>query len=168
VDSLAFAAVFDRHWPKLFRYCVFRAGTSGEDIVAETFRVAFDQRDRYDGRADAGPWLFGIATNLLRELFRRTARADRALHRAVADVELDSVDGVIDRLDAQLARPELAAVLARMSPVERDALLLHACAELSFEEIARATSVPIGTVSSRIRRAKVQMRAHFDSLEVCR
>jgi RNA polymerase sigma-70 factor (ECF subfamily) len=55
-----------------------------------------------------------------------------------------------------------------MSPVQRDALLLHACAELSFEEIARATSVPIGTVSSRIRRAKVQMRAHFDSLEVCR
>jgi len=168
VDPLAFASVFDRHWPKLYRYCAFRAGTAGEDIAAETFRVAFDQRARYDGREDAGPWLFGIATNLLRELFRRSARADRALSRVIGDVEFDSVDGVIDRLDAQLARPELASVVARMSPVERDALLLHACAELTFEEIARATSVPVGTVSSRIRRAKVQMRAHFESLEVYR
>ena len=74
-DPPAFAAVFDRHWTGIHRYCVSRAPLVGEDVAAETFRVAFDERARFDPRyADAGPWLYGIATNLLRHHFRRSAR----------------------------------------------------------------------------------------------
>ena len=63
-DGSAFAGVFDRHWPAIHRWCVSRAGPAGEDLAAETFRVAFDERARFDPRyADAGPWLYGIATN---------------------------------------------------------------------------------------------------------
>jgi RNA polymerase sigma factor (sigma-70 family) len=164
----AFAAVFDRHWASIHRYCVVRAGPPGEDVAAETFRVAFDQRGRYDGRDDASPWLFGIATNLLREWFRRSARAQRAIRRSAVEPATDPFDGALDRVEAERLGPELAAALATLSSVERDALLLHACAELSYEEIARATAVPIGTVRSRIHRARTHVRAHLDALEVCR
>ncbi len=55
LDPAAFGVVFDRHWVRIHRYCVVRAGPPGEDVAAETFRVAFDRRLDYDGRADAEP-----------------------------------------------------------------------------------------------------------------
>ncbi len=64
LEPAAFGIVFDRHWVRIHRYCVVRAGPPGEDVAAETFRVAFDRRADYDGRADASPWLYGIATNV--------------------------------------------------------------------------------------------------------
>ena len=58
-DRAAFGVIFDRHWPRIYRYCVQRAGpAAGEDVAAETFRVAFTERTRYDGRDDAAPWLY--------------------------------------------------------------------------------------------------------------
>jgi RNA polymerase sigma-70 factor (ECF subfamily) len=63
--------------------------------------------------------------------------------------------------------PELAAVLGRLSADERDALLLYACAELTYDQIGRATGVPIGTVRSRIHRARTRVRAHLATLELC-
>src|SRR5580692_9698757 len=78
-DPAAFAKLFDRHWARIFVFCVSRAGNAGEDIAAETFKVAFDRRDRFDASyGDARPWLFGIATNLLRHHFRSGQRAKRA------------------------------------------------------------------------------------------
>jgi RNA polymerase sigma factor (sigma-70 family) len=167
VDPPAFAVIFDRHWPRIFRYCVVRAGPSGEDLAAETFRRAFDLRHRYDGRDDAAPWLLGIATNLLREFFRRAGRAERALRNASAETMVDPFDGALERIEAQRLGPELSLVLGSLSAVERDALLLHACAELTYEEIAVAMAVPVGTVRSRIHRARDRARAHLESLEVC-
>jgi RNA polymerase sigma-70 factor (ECF subfamily) len=167
VDPPEFAVIFDRHWPRVHRYCVVRAGSSGEDLAAETFRRAFDLRHRYDGREDAAPWLLGIATNLLREFFRRAARAERALSRAAAETMVDPFDGALDRIEAQRLGSELSTVLGALSSVERDALLLHACGELTYEEIARATAVPTGTVRSRLHRARASARAHLESLEVC-
>ena len=49
-EPSAFAVIFDRHWPALHAYCTSRAGAAGEDLAAETFRIAFDDRDRFDGR----------------------------------------------------------------------------------------------------------------------
>jgi RNA polymerase sigma-70 factor (ECF subfamily) len=137
VDPAAFVVVFDRHWSRIHRYCVVRAGPPGEDVAAETFRVAFDRRSDYDGRADAAPWLYGIATNLLRTWFRSTARRERAVRRSADLIAGDDVEDALERAEAQRLGPELAAVLARLSPEERDALLMHACAELTYDQIAR-------------------------------
>src|ERR1700684_1206621 len=62
-----FTVLFRRHAPHIQRYVVRRLGPdAADDIVAETFLLAFRQRDRYDcERADARPWLYGIATNLI-------------------------------------------------------------------------------------------------------
>jgi RNA polymerase sigma factor (sigma-70 family) len=166
LDPAAFGVVFDRHWVRIHRYCVVRAGPPGEDVAAETFRVAFDRRSDYDGRPDAGPWLYGIATNLLRTWFRSAARGERALRRAAGHAVVDDLEDALDRAEAARLGPELWAVLGRLTAEERDALLLHACAELTYDQIARATGVPIGTVRSRIHRARTRVRAHLETLEL--
>jgi RNA polymerase sigma-70 factor (ECF subfamily) len=166
-DPAAFGAIFNRHWPRIYRYCVQRAGPPGEDVAAETFRVAFTERKRYDGRDDAAPWLYGIATNLLRRWFRTSARGMRAQSRAGAEIDADELDELLERLDAEYLSPELASVLSDLSPADRDTLLLHAFGDLTYEQIARATGVPSGTVGSRINRARARVRAHLESLELC-
>jgi len=166
LDPAVFGVVFDRHWVRIHRYCVVRAGPPGEDVAAETFRVAFDRRSDYDGRDDAAPWLYGIATNLLRNWFRSASRGERALRRSAGHPVGDELEDALERAEAQRMGPELAAVLGRLTADEREALLLHACGELTYDQIARATGVPIGTVRSRIHRARTRVRAHLDTLEL--
>jgi RNA polymerase sigma factor (sigma-70 family) len=168
-DPAAFGTIFDRYWPRIYRYCAERAGpAAGEDVAAETFRVAFTERKRYDGRDEAAPWLYGIANNLLRRWFRAAARGSRALARASAEVSADELDEAAGRLGAQFLSPALASVLAKLAPADRDTLLLHAFADLTYEQIARATDVPIGTVGSRMNRARALVRAHLETLELSR
>jgi RNA polymerase sigma-70 factor (ECF subfamily) len=158
-DPAAFAAVFDRHWPGLHRYCASRAGPAGEDLAAETFRVAFDARGSFDSRyEDARPWLYGIATNLVRRHFREAARRGGPFDRA----ELDFTDDALGRVEARALGPELAAALRSVADGDRDALLLHAWEGLTYSEIARAMGVPVGTVRSRIHRARTLLRAHLE------
>lgn len=131
-----------------------------DELAAETFLQAFAARSRYDPeRADARPWLYGIASNLLRRYRRAEERRLRAYARAATpgsqDAGLDAVDA---RLDADAAGPALALALAALGPGERDALLLHAWADLTYEQIAEALSVPVGTVRSRLHRARGVVR----------
>ncbi len=158
-DPARFAEIFDRHWPRVHRYCVSRAGAAGEDIAAETFRVALDARARFDrSRDDAGPWLLGIATNLLRHNRRSEGRRTQALLRMHAGVEADHVDVALDRLEAEAIGAQVAEAVGQLPPVFRDALFLHVWADLSYEQVAEATQVSVGTVRSRIHRAKAHLR----------
>lgn len=163
------AEIFDRHWARIHRYCVSRAGAAGEDIAAETFRVALDSRRRFDrSREDAGPWLFGIATNLLRRSLRSESRRTRALLRLHIHDEADLAEGALDRVEAQALGPKLTAALAQLSPAYRDALLLHVWGELTYEQIAEATHVSVGTVRSRIHRARAYVRSTLQPEEILR
>lgn len=167
-DPPAFAAIFDRHWPAVHRFCTTRAGTAGEDIAAEVFRIAFDDRRRFDGRTvSTRPWLFGIATNLVRNHFRVAERARRAVKRVgpVDTTATDSDDDALSRIEAQLLGPQLASALGALPAADRDALVLLAWADLSYEEIAEALGIPIGTVRSRIHRARTRVRAYLITTE---
>ncbi|MFP8903511.1 RNA polymerase sigma factor [Streptomyces atacamensis] len=158
----AFAELFDRHSAAVHRYVARRLGTqAADDLMADTFAAAFQQRHRYDtGRADARPWLFGIATNLVGRHRRAEARRFRALSRLPAPV--GHGQGVAElataRADAFLVGHRLAAALAALPARHRDVLLLIAWAELSYEETARALAVPVGTVRSRLSRARGTLR----------
>jgi RNA polymerase sigma factor (sigma-70 family) len=163
-EPQAFAAVFDRHWPAIHAFCTARAGAAGEDLAAECFRVAFARRTAYDAAyPDARPWLYGIATNLLREHFRGAARGSRALARLVVlgPRGARAEDEPLARLEAQMLGPELAGALGALPGADRDALLLRAWAELGYDEIARALDIPVGTVRSRLNRARRRVRAHI-------
>jgi RNA polymerase sigma factor (sigma-70 family) len=156
-----FTVLFRRHAPHIQRYVVRRLGPdAADDIVAETFLLAFRQRDRYDQeRADARPWLYGIATNLIGRHRRAEIRQYRALARTGADqVTEPFTDRVDERVSASTAGRRIAAALARLSAELRDTLLLVAWGDLSYDEAAAALGVPVGTVRSRLNRARSKLR----------
>jgi RNA polymerase sigma factor (sigma-70 family) len=163
-DPEAFTRLFKRHWDDLYRFCLNRAGSAGEDIAAEAFRVAFDRRSRYDARySDARPGLFGIATNLVRDHFRTARREESKLERSVALDALSRSDTELDGLERQLLGPDLAAALQGIPVADRDALLLLAWADLDYEQIALALDIPLGTVRSRIHRARQRVREYLQA-----
>jgi RNA polymerase sigma-70 factor (ECF subfamily) len=157
-DPARFGVIFDRHASVLHRYLVRRIGPDDADtMVGEIFLIAFEKRARYDlDRNSARPWLYGIATNLLAKHRRREARRLRATARlAAAQSPLaDLADRVAATIDAADQWPRVADAVARLPAGERDALLLHVWEGLSYEDVAAALDVPIGTVRSRINRAR--------------
>ncbi|WP_067486509.1 RNA polymerase sigma factor [Actinomadura hibisca] len=156
-----FSVIFDRYFAAIHRYAAARIGPSAaDDVAAETFLVAFDQRDRYDPAWPAArAWLYGIATNLIGRHRRGEIRFYRALSRsAVRDEVGGHDDRVADQVSAEGVSPELARGLARLSKGDRDALLLVVCAQFSYAEVAQALAIPVGTVGSRINRARRKLR----------
>jgi RNA polymerase sigma factor (sigma-70 family) len=153
-DPTAFVDVFDRHFDAIYGYLRRRVGKAiADELASETFAQAFEHRRRYDGRRpDARPWLFGIALNLLRHHYRDEERALRAYARTGVDPL--HTPGV----DVERASADLASALATLSPGERDVLLLVAWAELEYEEVAEALAIPLGTVRSRLNRARGRLR----------
>ena len=163
-DPTLFAGVFDRHYPAIAGFLRRRVERSlADELAAETFLRAFDGRARYDvTRADARPWLFGIAANLLGRHRRVEERRLRAFARAAGSVEERALDDVDARLDAVAASPVLAAALAALGAGDRGVLLLYAWADLSYEEISAALEIPVGTVRSRLHRARELVRKRLE------
>jgi RNA polymerase sigma factor (sigma-70 family) len=156
----AFLPVFDRHYRRIHRYASRRLGRSlADDIASETFARALAGIGRYDlTQPDAGPWLFGIATHLIAAHRRAEVRAYKALAATGADPVMDEGDAVVLRVVAQAQAPALGAALAALKPRDRDVLLLFALADLSYEQIGAALNIPVGTVRSRLNRARTQVR----------
>jgi RNA polymerase sigma factor (sigma-70 family) len=157
-----FAVLFDRHAPHIYRYLVRRAGREvADDLVAETFLAAFAKRDRYDlGHPDARPWLYGIATNLVGQHRRDQARQYRITQAAAAaEPEVPGhADRVAADVTAQAMRALLDQALAALSAGDRDVLLLIAFEQLTYQEVSRALGIPVGTVQSRLHRARAKVR----------
>lgn len=166
--AASFAVLYDRHAPALFRYLTRRLGpTIAQDLLAETFLAAFRRRDSYDlTRDDARPWLYGIAGNLVRRHHRSEARMLAAYARTGVDpITEPTDDDALDRLAAASFEPALARALASLSARERDVVLLIAQAELNYEEVADALEIPVGTVRSRLSRARRRLRRHLPEID---
>jgi RNA polymerase sigma-70 factor (ECF subfamily) len=168
-DPPQFAAIFDRHFDTIYRYLRRRVGESlADDLAAETFTVAFGARAKYDPtRPDARPWLYGIAANLLRRHHRREERQLRAYARTGVDPVGADLDAVLDRVDAAAAGPKLANALASLNARDRDTLLLYVWADLDYQAIADALVIPIGTVRSRLSRARRTIRELLGATRQC-
>ena len=153
-----FSAIFDRHYPSIFAFCARRVGPAqAEDVVNEAFCRAFDRRRRYDTKArpNARPWLMGIAINVMRHEFRRQLREAKALGRiSVNDHNPDHDASVVDRFDTESQLQRVQAALAKLPDHELEPLLLSVLELQTYEQIADVMQVPIGTVRSRIHRAR--------------
>jgi RNA polymerase sigma-70 factor, ECF subfamily len=159
-----FAVLFDRHAPFIHRYVNRRAGRqAADDLTAETFLAAFSKRGQYDlGHPDARPWLYGIATNLIGQHRREEVRQYRIRQAVVPDLDLpDLAERAATDMTARAARGALVAALAGLSPGDRDVLILIAWEELTYPEAARALGIPVGTVRSRLNRARRTIRAEL-------
>jgi len=162
----AFGQIFDRHAGTIHRYLARRIGRLlADDLTAETFLIAFRRRDKYDmSHADARPWLYGIAANLLRGHQRAEIRQYRALARTGVDPVYDAFEDSENRVIAATDVRALAGVLADLPAGERDVLTLIAQAQLSYPEVARALDIPVGTVRSRLHSARKRIRTALPDL----
>jgi RNA polymerase sigma-70 factor (ECF subfamily) len=161
-DPAAFGELFDRHATTLFRYFVRRVGPDDADsLLGELFRIAFERRETFDTeRPEARPWLYGIASNLLARHRQGEARRLDATARLVnaAGPMSDLFADVDARLDASRRWADVAAAIAALPQGERDALLLFAWEGMPYDQIATALGVPVGTVRSRLNRARGRLR----------
>lgn len=163
-EPSSFGEIFDRHHSTIYRYIARRIGPdSADDLTGEVFRIAFERRQAFDPQwSSARPWLYGIATNLVRSSYRSEQRRLRAVARAVAMAQAtladDPFERATERLDASAQADLVANALAQLSDGDRDALILFAVERLSYSEVATALGIPIGTVRSRINRARSQLR----------
>lgn len=166
-DPELFAVLVRRHAPAINRYVTRRLGAdAAEDVAAETFLVAFRQRASYvgDGR-DCLPWLYGIATRLCHRHWRTEIRQLRLLARTGVDPVTEPFSDLVDaQVAATAVKPRLADALSRLPKSQRDALLLHVWADLTYDQIARSTGVQLGTVQSRISRARGRLREQLADL----
>ena len=145
VDSpAAFSELFDRHATTLFRYFVRRVGPDEADsLLGELFRIAFERRETFDtARAEARPWLYGIATNQLQHWWRGRARAEAAYRRVARadsvdrhdhDHDLDALDLPIGTVRSRIHRLRAAAVELIGKPRENDGVTADALAQLELE-----------------------------------
>jgi RNA polymerase sigma-70 factor, ECF subfamily len=126
-------------------------------------RSWWPSRRRYDlNRPDARPWLFGIVTKLISRQRRREAAHYRALTRSPLDLVAEGpADAVAAHVSASATRPALVSALGALSAGDRDVLLLIAWGDLSYEETAEALGIPVGTVRSRLNRARRKVRAEL-------
>lgn len=156
----AFEPVFDRHYDSIFKYLARRVGPDvGGELASEVFTVAFAQRHRFhDDVDDARPWLYGIAANLARRQARTWRRSRRAGQRSTGGNVIWLDPAPEDRIDAQRLRQVLIEAISQLRSNEREVLLLNALTDLSYREVAQALSIPVGTVRSRLARARRQVR----------
>lgn len=164
-DPDAFAAIFQRHVHAVHGFISRRIGwDAAEDLTSEVFTTAFKRRQSYSmDYPNARPWLYGIALNLVRRHVRSETRRSRAHLRLVGQGANDNaeVTRVDDALEAEYLTEMLPAGLAALSGDDLDTLLLHCWEGLSYQDVATALNIPLGTVRSRINRARSQLREHL-------
>lgn len=160
-DPAVFATLFSRHAAEIAQYARARVGPDlADDVTAETFLAAFRHRARYDtSRADARPWLYGIAIRAIGTHRRAEARYRKLVASAVPERDTEDFAGrSADRMMARQLRPALAAVLNGLRRQDRELLLLVAWAELSYDECAQALGITNSAVKSRLNRIRVRTR----------
>ena len=164
VAPAMFTALVDAYSDAIYRYLVRRVGLSeAEDLAAETFLRAFRARGSFRPiYPTALPWLYGIATNLVRDHARAEQRRLAVLSMAVESPKVDGDEARIDEaLEAAALLPRVAQAIRDLPADARDVLVLVAVEGLTYLEVAEALCVPVGTVRSRLSRARVQLRSCF-------
>ena len=166
-EPTAFELIFDRHFGAVHRYLHRRAGRElADELTAETFALAFSRRESCRASGSVLPWLYGIATHLLHRHRRSERRQLHAYSRSGVDRWVTYEDEADARVDGSSLDARLAGALAAMRPRERDALLLYALADLSYEEVALALDVPVGTVRTWLHRARATAQRELAAADV--
>jgi RNA polymerase sigma factor (sigma-70 family) len=160
-DSSAFGALFERHACAVYNFCFRRTGdwAAAEDLTSIVFLEAWRRRKDVrlkDGRAL--PWLLGVAVNVLRNRRRSERRHRAALARLPIPRGLDFADEVDGRLDDERRMRATLRTVAKLPRRQQEVLALCAWAGLSYEDAALALGLPVGTVRSRLSRARARVR----------
>ncbi len=167
LDEQTFRQAVLDHGPAIYRYAASRVGPAGaEDVMAETFAAAWRSRVKFVDRRENGleAWLIAITTVII-SAHRRAEQhwlrmcADTARVQAQRALEEDEMDRADARLDAEtlMRRARVAESIVQMPRHEREPLLLHTLNNMSYSTISNVLNIPIGTVRSRISRARARL-----------
>lgn len=161
-DADAFSTLFDEYARAIYRYACRVTGdpAAAEDVVGQTFLDAWRLRRKVRPEGDSlEPWLYGIATNVLRNA-RRSAKRYRAVLERIPDSESvpDHADDLVRREKEQERLAAARIALGALRPAERKVVALCLWSGLTYAEAAEALGVPVGTVRSRLSRAKSRLQ----------
>lgn len=160
-DREAFGLLFERHARAIYNYCFRRVGNwaTAEDLLSVVFLEAWRRREKRLPPDKILPWLYGIATNVVRNQRRSERRFAVALGRMPSvEPQPDFADRADERLDDEWQAQGALALLGKLSRREQDVFVLCAVMDLSYEDTALALGVPVGTVRSRLSRARSRLR----------
>lgn len=154
----AFGLLFQRHRDAVYNLCFRRLGSwhEAEDAVSVVFLEAWRRRPKMvPVGSSLRPWLLGVAANVCRNVSRAARRYDAAVYRiSRSSPEPDPADDVAARIDDERQMQPVLKELSRLSGDEQDVIALVVMAGLTYAEAAVALSVPIGTIRSRMSRAR--------------
>jgi len=161
-DPDCFRLIFRHQNDRIYSYVVRRVGPNdADDVAAEIWLAAFATRTSFDpSRGTVVGWLYGIARNLTvghhRNRERRTKLARRMSIRE-ASVKSDHAHQVVEGVNATAALPHVLAALARLPARDRELLELRVWDQLAYQDIAQVVGIPVGTVRSRLFRARARL-----------
>lgn len=160
-DMLALAALVEEHSDLLYRYAFRLSGsaTEAEDLTQQTFLAAHRHLDQLREPGRAKSWLCSI----LRNVYLKQVRGQPATHVSLQDVAEPSTDAVIE---SPVDEEQLQAALLELPEEYRSPVILFYFGELSYKEIAEQLAVPIGTVMSRLARAKAFLKKRLAPVPV--
>jgi len=160
-DADAFGLLFDRHARLIYNYCFRRIGNqaTAQDMVSVVFLQAWRRREKELPPDKVLPWLYGIATNVVRHQRRSELRFRVALSRLpTPEVGPDVAGAADERIDNERRAHKALNLLRELPRREQDVFVLCVGMELSYEDAALALGVPVGTVRSRLSRARARLR----------
>jgi RNA polymerase sigma-70 factor, ECF subfamily len=170
-DREALTPLVERHQRRLYRIALgyLRQREDALDVVQEAFVKVFQAAARWDGSADAGPWLSRVTVNLSIDRWRRNKRRGQTFSPLV---EGDHLEVLADRgpapdrgVQGREAGERLSTALQALPERQRAVVVLRHYQELSLEEIARTLGMSLGTVKSSLHRALHRMRATLSEAE---
>ncbi|MEX0992237.1 MAG: sigma-70 family RNA polymerase sigma factor [Actinomycetota bacterium] len=158
-DAEAFGQIFDRYSETVYNFCFRRCGSwsQAEDLTSSVFLQAWMRRGEVHPTSDTlRPWLIGVSINVLRNWSRTERRARARLVRAStrAAAVPDFADDLVGRLDDERWAMRVLGVFEHLPRDDQDILSLAAWGNLSYEEIGEVLALPLGTVRSRLSRAR--------------
>ena len=164
-DMEAFEALIHRYEKRVFALTVRMCGNPEDaaEAAQEAFLAAWQGLAFFRGDSSFSTWLYRLASNACVDLLRREGRHRAAAGPSLDDEELnlDVPDGALSPQEAaerQELREEIERGLAALSPEHREVLILREIHQLRYDEIAQALDMDVGTVKSRISRARKQLR----------
>ncbi|MFI8193039.1 RNA polymerase sigma factor [Streptomyces sp. NPDC085946] len=168
-DHDAFGDLFDACARSVYNHAFRLTGdwTVAEDVVSLTFLDAWRLRATLDEEGGSlRPWLLGIATNVTRNTRRAARRHAAAVARLPRDAAVrDFADEVAGRLDDEIRLALVRTALAKLRRAEREVLALCVWSGLDYASAAEALGVPVGTVRSRLSRARTKLAKHLKEPE---